>query len=61
MEVLYKHVSGKAYVPPADTINVCFVEVFLLEIPSPMLKQNINCPELFVLSEDRGGERGTLN
>lgn len=52
MEILYNHVSGKAYVPPADTIDACFAEVYLLEIPLPMLKQNIDYPELSVISED---------
>lgn len=52
MEIMYKHIYGKAYVPPTDTIDACFVEVYVLEIPSPMLKQNIVYPELSVLSED---------
>lgn len=64
MEILCKHISGKPYVPAADTIDACFVEVYLLEIPTPMMKQNIDYPELSVLSKDprrsRGGKKGTL-
>lgn len=60
MEILYNHVSGRAYVPPVDTIDACFVGVYLLEITSPMLKQNIDCPELPVLSEDHEGEKGDI-